>query len=529
MGELKAMTMKKIFPVFLAAAIILGGCSASPAPSSSTVAPAPSVTEVKDGINAQSPEQLKGGKLRLAVTELPKTWNRCHKEAPQGKYHNPLAPLQPSFFKFNNNGKAEPNESFIKSIKTIDNRIKISLNPDVAWQNGSPISTEDWLLTWKALNGSDKNYQVAASCDWSNLKDFQVDETKDEISFSVNNEENWQALLTNGPLPKSGISTAELFNSGWTTPKPEFFAGPFSVNHIDPELITEVANPNYPKTAVLSQITFRLVAFETWPLAFQKNEIDAIYLGMKIPKQAVSLTQLRSNGTTSLMVLELSPDLSLPIRQAVSAAIDAAALTPANANSARNLIFLPQQEGYKNSASRTGLVPNLGTAQDILTSLGYQYTSVPENKEEKYWQLANKPLTIVLPKLTNDTDPRQKDLTAQIMKQLKDFGIKPVFTNDSNHPKADLTFKVITLTQNPGQNALSYDAQVLNSLSSFTAAENFSARNDLLNQIADKAWLEAKVIPLYQLPEFALTKENLANYGAFGLAEPDWAIVGWLK
>lgn len=521
--------MRKILPVALCViALLFSGCSNKTIAPANTITPVPTPAEVKNGINTQEANHLKGGNLRLVMPAMPKTWNRCHKDAPQGKYHNPLSPLQPNVFNFDNTGKAEANKLFIKEIKTTDEHVKISLNPAATWQNGSPIKAEDWLQTWEVLNGSNKSYEIAAECDWSNLKEFQIDKVKDEISFTVSNQENWQMLLAQGPLPKAGIATAEAFNSGWNEPKPEFFAGPFSISHVDPELVTEIANPNYPRKALLNKITFRVVDLETWPLAFQKNEVDAIYLGATAPIQTLSLSQFRSNGTTNLQAVALNPDLPLPIRQVISAVIDPAALTPANANSARNLIFLPQQEGYQNSANRTGLIPNLSTAQDILTSLGYQYLPLKDREaEKKYWQLDGKPLTLVLPKLPDEIPLAQKQLQEQITKQLKDFGIDILIADDKKHPKADLELKVIELPPDTLKNALNYDSQILNSLASLADPEYLNAQNDLLNQVADKAWLEAKVIPLYQLPEFALTKNNLANYGAFGLSTIDWSIIGW--
>ncbi|MGH7867762.1 MAG: ABC transporter family substrate-binding protein, partial [Candidatus Dormibacteraceae bacterium] len=85
--------------------------------------------------------------------------------------------------------------------------------------------------------------------------------------------------------------------------------------------------------------------------------------------------------------------------------------------------------------------------------------------------------------------------------------------------------------KNPQQNyGRIPDTEGINQLFGQANAElDDTKRAVLANQIDQKIWAEGFSLPLYQDPDAWATRKGLANFGAFGFAEPDWTQIGWMR
>jgi peptide/nickel transport system substrate-binding protein len=311
----------------------------------------------------------------------------------------------------------------------------------------------------------------------------------------------------------------------------------------------------------LDTITFEVLDTQDWVPGLQNNEIDAIEQGQPIHLRS-DVMMVRN---TPDLVLRHAPDPSNQIltfngahgailadeklRLAVAKAINRAAIikavlfgVTAHPVTLNNHIYLVGQDGYQDNSA---LVPyDLDTANSELDALGWRRQGAWRYRDGKRLEL----------RFATDNAQTAIEMAEIAQQNLADAGIK---VDIQSHPITGYFSDVV----DPGQfdvaafgwignafplnglgQVFSYDpnseqgnygrignTQINDLINQALGSLNPTVTHRIVNEIDRAVWLEGHSLPLYQDPGNYPQRANLANYGAFGLATPDYTTIGFLK
>ena len=268
------------------------------------------------------------------------------------------------------NGAWEIDKNTVESAKLVSKspqKIEVKLNPKAVWSDGKPITWQDMVDTWKALNGSNPKYQIITD---NGFKDISsIEKGDDEYSYTITYKKvnaDWPNYMY--PIgPSSLTSDPTVFNTAYA--KKMFPSnGPFVVSNIDANagVVTETPNPKWwgqkPK---LDKVIFRVVNQDSLGQAFANKEINVLDTqanpdvlaqakqrsDAEIQKSGgLTWTHLTFNGTRA-------PLNDVHVRRAIAQAIDRKTMaaviqkeldvTPSVQGS---VVYVPGQAGYKDVA-----------------------------------------------------------------------------------------------------------------------------------------------------------------------------------
>ena len=110
--------------------------------------------------------------------------------------------------------------------------VTYNINPKASWYDGTPMTWEDFHWHWRALNGSNKAYQISSSTGYSDIESVTRGRDDREVVVTFKNKfADWQALFY-ALLPASTTKSPKIFNDGWRE-RPLTTAGPFKLGSID--------------------------------------------------------------------------------------------------------------------------------------------------------------------------------------------------------------------------------------------------------------------------------------------------------
>jgi peptide/nickel transport system substrate-binding protein len=155
--------------------------------------------------------------------------------------------------------------------------VTYELNPEVVWNDGTPVSSEDFAYTWDQIKNGDDIYDKSGYADIES-----VDASDPEVAVVTFSTQyaGWKQLFGGGfgLLPAhilEGQDRAEVMASGY-----DFSAGPWIIEEWEKGVeVVLVPNENYHGEAPkLEKVTFRVVPDTTAEFsAFTGNEVSAIY------------------------------------------------------------------------------------------------------------------------------------------------------------------------------------------------------------------------------------------------------------
>ncbi len=552
---------------FLAGALVLAACGGGgsgeapggQATDEPTLAP---ITAVD--INPQDRATLQqGGEVRLAVSDLGTNWNPLHIDGNNNELTGIRNALLPNFFLFDAKGVPTPNPNFVESttVKTVTPTVvEFKLNPKAVWGDGSPVSGADMTAMWKACSGENKKFNCASTDGFDQIADIKTVDDFDVTLTFKSTYNDWQAPW--GPVLKAdSIKDADTFNNGWKTLKNAWLSGPFKVQGVDQtqKVVTEVPNDKWwGDKPLLDKISFRVVATDATPNAFVNNEIDSFDVGpdpngFKLASGVSDGTIRKAAGPNWRQITVNSKAGALTdkaVRQAIVLGLDRIAIASSDlagidwpARELNNLILLENQQGYQDSAAKTGLNFDVEKAKSTLDAAGWTAGSDGMRAKD------GKPLEIKFSAL--DGVPASQNEALQTQNQLKDVGIKvdivQVPPDKFNTTLSSHSFELIAFTwvgtpfpfnninQLYGTGSESNYAQLslpeVDDLATKIKTEADQAKRiEMANQISAILWENVHTIPLYQRPELIAVKTKLANYGAVGLVnQPKWEDVGYQK
>ncbi len=238
-------------------------------------------------------------------------------------------------------GEVQYNPDYYSDVKVSveggDQKVVITLNPKAVFNDGTPIDWRAVEATWKANNGSDKEYAASSTEGYDRITSVTrgADDKQAVIAFKGVNAA-WSALFTTCLHPQA--ATVENFNTAYVkTAHPEWGTGPYTVGTWDARSgnITFVRNPAWwGRKGKLDKRVYVNLERAASINAFKNGEIDYAPVGdaenLKQVK-TVKDAEVRSGGSPFEYALYLntkSPFLGdVQVRKAVQESIDRSQIT----------------------------------------------------------------------------------------------------------------------------------------------------------------------------------------------------------
>lgn len=552
----------------LAAACGGGGSSGGTPANGAQSTPQQSATANR--INAQPRERIKeGGTLTWPLDQIPSNFNYYQIDGSLFDNHTVVAALLPAIFLFDASATPRFNPDYLvaEPVMTAAPKqvVKYVINPKAHWNDGTPITWEDFHWLWQASNGKNEAYQISSSNGFSQIESVErgADDREVVVTFAQPFAD-WQSLFW--PLvPASTTRDPKIFNEGWKD-RPLVTAGPFVFESLDStsQTITVARNDKWwGNRAKLDRIVFRSIPDRAAQIdALANGEIDLMDVGAdaNIYDRAKTIdgVEIRVAGGPNYRHIDLngtSANLKdVKVRQALAMAIDRASIGRALlgplgivAKPLGNHIFMANQAGYQDNS---GVLPyDPARAKQLLDEAGWKLEGDVRMKD-------GKPLEVSMVIPSGITTSRQESELVQNM--LGGVGVKlkidvvpgPDFF-DKYIRVGQFDFTVFSWIGTPFPISSSksiYAKPKTNSQGGLDVQQNYSRIGsdeidglfdaasaeldhakavEIANRLDTLIWQEVHSVTIYQRPEIWPVKKGLANIGAFGFAEAIYEDIGW--
>jgi peptide/nickel transport system substrate-binding protein len=576
--------VKKTVPL-LALALMLGfaACTddgAEGSGSTSTGGPAALVGDWD--INPKAYDELKdGGEFTIMISAKPTTFNVRESSGNKAAWVFGLSPIQEQWLLVDGAGTSTENDAFIASLEdeVVGGNVVVTLkiNPDAVWGDGESIDAEDWIATWKALNGENAEFNAASTEGWANLKSVEQGADADEVIFTFDGTyPDWKMVIEDGPLRAESCADPDTFINGWREVNLGYFAGPFIIDNYNADTgdIKMVRNPKWwGLTPKLDTVYIKIVDFDQSAQALANGEVDYYDIQDDVNGYATAVatpgiairqangpefTQFTFNSKSEIF----SGDDGLKLRQAVVMGINRVEIAqsglsglPVDPVPLNNNIFVQGQtfegmEAYEDLGAKTGIDYNPEKAKQVLDDLGWVMNDATGFREKE-----GKQLDIVYTVLSGwGASERGYTLASA---QLKAIGINLVSNPIALQGWFDKAlagdFDIICFgwvgnqyplgaigeiyggdsAGNPGANNVAglvnpeIEALRVTMNTSMDATERLTAAK----KAAELIWTEVHTLPLYQAPQIVAVPDDIANIGANGMAQVPytWTIIGYVK
>ncbi|WP_039821446.1 ABC transporter family substrate-binding protein [Nocardia testacea] len=543
-----------------AVALLAAGCGAN-----DSGAPEGAVAELGtvNDINPHDVSELRdGGNLRLATTSFPEHWNPMQIDS-DGESAGIMRPMLPRAFATDAAGNISVNTDFFTSVEltnTEPQQVTYTINPEAVWSDGSPITWEDISSQANALSGKDQRFLIGNTNGFDRIEKVErgTDDRQAIITFK-SHYADWAGQFSGNSmlLPKEATATPEAFNEAWRN-APGKTSGPFVIQATDrgQGRIVLGRNPKWwGATPKLDTITFSVLSSEAMVPALANNEIDAIGLAtrddMQTARNTPGVAIRRAPGNSwSHLTFNGAPGSLLEdpkLRVAIIKAIDRAGIAKAMQNGLvndpkplNNHIFIQGQKGYQDNS----LPFDPEAAKQELDALGWTLNGDVREKDgrklvirdvmynDKTWvqvaQIIQQNLRQVGIELVIETKPGSGFFTDNIQPGNFDVG-QWVWMGDA-FPLSSIPQIWGYYPDNLQGNYGRIGSPELNDLIEKTLTELDPQKAiELANQVDQAVWTEGHSIPLVQSAGNVGVRDNLANYGAAGLASLDYTKIGFLK
>ncbi|MBF6162825.1 ABC transporter family substrate-binding protein [Nocardia cyriacigeorgica] len=554
--RIRSMGTRLVIPI-AAFGLIMAGCSADNAAEGGDVN-----IGTSNQINARDRSELRdGGNLRLSISSLPATFNVWHVDS-DADASEVVGWTMPSAFQSDAAGKLSVDHNYFTSIEltnTDPQQVTYTINPKAVWSDGSPITWEDMAAQAHALSGRNPDFQIAASVGFDRVERVErgIDDRQAIVTFNKHYAE-WQGqygIL----LPKQAMATPQAFNDFYRNDMP-LSAGPFMITAIDrgQNRITLSRNPLWwGDTPKLDTVTYSALDIPARIAAVQNNEVDSVDISgieevttaRNTPGVQVLRTPLPrfSHFTFNGAPGSILEDPAL--RRAIAKGIDRQAIASAtqlgvvdDPKPLNNHIYMQGQEGYQDNAGVIAYNPEQAAKE--LDELGWKLNGDVREKDgrqlvirdvmyqQDLWvqtaQIAQQNLAAIGVKLVIETYPGQGLFTDVI--DPGNFDIAQFSWVGSILPLGALPQIYAYDPAQPRSNKGRIGSPELNDLIERTISELDPKKAIELANEADKMIFElVHSLPITQSPGTVAQRLEVANWGAFGLASPDYTNVGFLK
>jgi peptide/nickel transport system substrate-binding protein len=555
------MTFRRLAAIAFVVGLSLTGCSGG----DREVPSAGGSGEVgtTNDINPQDRANLaQGGNLRLATTDFPPNFNPLHIDGNTVDVHALMRPTMPRAFRIGVDGSPTVNTDFFTSVEltsTDPQVITYTINPKAVWSDGTPITWEDIQSQINATSGKDKAFAIAATNGSDRVAKVErgVDDRQAVVTFAKP-WADWRGMFAGSTVlvPKSQTATPEAFNKAQlTNPGPS--AGPFIISNVDrgAKRITLTRNPKWwGQPPLLDSITYLVLDDAARIPALQNKTIDATGLAsldeMQIARRTEGISIRRAPGLSWYhFTFNGAPGSILAdpaLRRAIAKGIDRKTIAevvqrgladkPAPLN---NHIYVAGQEGYQDNSEVVAFDPE--KAKQELDALGWRMNGQFREKDgrqlvirdvlfdsaatRQFGQIAQNNLAQIGVKWDLDVRPAAGFFTDYVT--VGNFDIAQFGWGADAFPLSSITQTYRTNSEsNFGKiGSPEVDAKIEETVSELDPAK----ARQLANEVDKMLFEEVFSLPLTQSPGNVAVRSNLANFGAFGLADPDYTNIGFTK
>lgn len=552
-----------------------GGPSTAPSASGSGTAAVPGAQGPEGGwdINETPRDQLTGGEFVGSISHEIATWNIFNVTGNDAELVFLTAPIRPAYYDFSGDGTPNINPDYLVSADpaVTDGKLVLTLelNPKAVWNDGSPITANDWIETWKSNNGSNPDFAAASTDGWNQITDVKAGTSEYQVVFTFQSTyPDWTAIVSGGPLPADGAKSPEVYNDGWAEYKDAWFSGPYKVESWDKTSGTVVMVPNdkwWGAKPLMTKLTWKMIASEALAAAFANQELDYYDIGADPDGYAQA-----NSAQNSVVRVAAGPNFrhftfnskapnltDVKVRQAIAMGIDRTVIAqsdlaglPGDKVPLNNNLYVSNQQGYVDQAKATGIDYDPEKAKSMLDEAGWTL-----NESTGFREKDGKQLDVEFAVLGGVAASENEGIQAQ--KSLKEIGVNLNLrtvdtTKDWPAVLTEYKFDIIAFSwigtpyplRNIGQiyggtgagddfkpgesNFAQLELPMVNELIPQIDTEMDAAkRAEMGNQAAQAIWENVHTLPLYQRPMLVGVRSNLANIGAMGMAQiPKWENVG---
>jgi glutathione transport system substrate-binding protein len=527
----------------------------------------PNVTELDPNVTVNVNEQPRdglqqGGEVRLDTGSLAENWNPNHPDGNDNDFTRMRDPMSYLLWDFDGDGNPVLNTDYALDVSVEEDPFTVTytLNPEAQWHDGTPITVADYEAEWRALNGTNAEFQVVATEGYDLIS--SVEQGADEFEVVVTFCQpypDYEALFFLGG-PAAAQADPETFNTGWLGPiNNDWFTGPFELETYDDAqgIVSLVPSDTWwGDPALLDRITFRVVSPDAVPQAFANNELDAFDVGPDPNGYALSFStpgaEIRAAAGPNWrhVTMNSGPNGGLiqdqAVRQAIQMSLDRAAIgssdlagIPWPAKPLNNHIFVENSPFYVDNAGQYGTYdPEAAIA--LLEENGW--TAGADGVREKdgqrlsvrFSQITGVPVSLNEAQLVRNQlaevgiEVELVDITPQEFPQVLSAGEFELIA--FSWLGTQFPFRGVDQLYGDGSDSnygFSTIPEITPLIDQLAVTEDDAERAAIANEIDVILWRIGHTAPLYQRPDLWAANAALANYGAFGLSYVQWEDVGW--
>ncbi|MFI5972171.1 ABC transporter family substrate-binding protein [Streptomyces sp. NPDC051452] len=235
-------------------------------------------------------------------------------------------------------GEVRYNPDYYSDVKVTveggDQKVTLTINPKAVFNDGTPIDWTAIKATWKANNGSDKDYAASSTNGYDQITSVEKGrDAKQAVITFKGVDSAWSSLFTTFLHPKA--ATVDHFNKAYVKKAhPEWGAGPYTVGKWDTHSgdITFVRNPKWwGRKGKLDKRVYVDLESTAAVNAFKNGQLDYVSaVDAESLKQVKGLsgTEIRSGGSPFEYALYFNTRSSVladrGVRKAIEESIDRA-------------------------------------------------------------------------------------------------------------------------------------------------------------------------------------------------------------
>ncbi|MER5887178.1 ABC transporter family substrate-binding protein [Streptomyces sp. NPDC001941] len=460
-------------------------------------------------------------------------------------------------------GEVQYNPDYYSDVKVSveggNQKVVITLNPKAAFNDGTPIDWRAIEATWKANNGSDKDFAASSTEGYDRITSVTrgKDDKQAVITFKGVNP-SWTALFSTFLHPKA--ATVDNFNKAYVkTAHPEWGAGPYTVGSWDAHSgnITFVRNPKWwGKKGKLDKRVYVNLESAASTNAFKNGQLDYTSgVDAESLKQlrTVKGAEIRSGGSPfeySLHLNTKSPLLGdLQVRKAVLEGIDRGQIAKIQFQGLDyseplpgSAVLFSFQKGYQDNVSAV-LKHDPEDAKKTLDAAGWKpgadgirakdgkklelgYTLLGDQPIEKATAGAFTAMLKGIGVKVNINKVSENDFAKVISERRFDLFISGNRATDPFGARYLCDFYCSDRDSNmTGSGTPELDKEIRATSGIATLPEQIAA----VNKVERKALQQYAFLPLYSGPSTYGIKKGLANVGASIFYSPLPETIGWQK
>lgn len=507
------------------------------------------------GNAASGPVEVRsGGTLTFAADQEPPGFNVNTTGGNTLAGANVVRNLVPTVFVIQPDFTLKLNTELMDSVELTrqdPQTVVYKIKPTATWDDGVPISADDFSYLWQNLNGSNKAIDAKSTTGYEDIAAVTGSDNGKTVTVVYKKKfADWKALFSMGNgdaiLPAHTMRTlpggpVTAWNHGLDQQFP-VSGGPFRLESYTPgSTLTLVRNDRYyGAKAHLDRITFRfLPRSDTQVTALQNNEVQLIYPQPQLDdvNKVKGIAGVKYEINFGLLFEHLdfnfkTPGLGDPaVRKAIATGLDGGELVNATvrqfsdqAKVLGNRIWLTNQPQYQDHSGGYAK-GDLAGAQRMLEQAGY--VKGPDGIYAKDGQRLSYRFT------TTQGNQLREDTGVLFQSQMRKLGVDIRIDNKNSKtffgeplPQGDFDIALFAWVGSPfaiSGNRLAYRTGSSSNYGKYAnarvdqlfdqALQELDEKKvaDLGNQIDQQLWADMATIPLYQKPTYIAYYDKYGN------------------